>query len=527
LSRRTVAAVAGSAVVLAGIAGLPVLTGGPASSGSEPTPSVTVDPRLLGDDFEDGRADGWGDAAVLERVEGAAGQWALRLDGRSRPAAAVHELSAPAHQVRATAGLRVASGVLPRSEVLALRTGAGALVAAVTVGSGGTLGVTNGFTTVSMGVPVSLHVGSWQDVGLEVSVTGETSWLAVSVDGRTVETWATDLGDSPVGQVQLGDGSAPRGADLRVDDVAVERAEPGAVPATTTAGHDPVLFAAGDIACDPGSASFRGGEGTATSCQMQAVADLVLGDSAATTVAALGDVQYQCGGEKAFAQSYAPSWGRFLDITRPAVGNHEYIDTSDEPDRTDCDPTGTARGYFEYFGDRAGEPGKGYYSYDLGTWHVVVLNTTCSQAGGCHQGSAQERWLRRDLAAHPARCTLAYWHIPVWSSGGRANDNARVFTRDLAAAGADVVLTGHDHLYERFQPMDAEGEPDAAGIRAWVVGTGGSNHTGIAKTAANSAVIDPFTYGVLRMVLRDGSYDWTFLPAPGGSFTDTGTARCH
>ncbi len=524
MSGRVVAVVAGSAAVLTGVLLLPTLTGGdPTPAPRDPRPSEgTV---LLADNFDDGVPDGWSPGLVLQPEAGRPGHVAARADGRQSPASATRPLAVPSPHVRARARVMVSSPTQPRSTVLGLRARSGTLVAAVTVGPGGTLGVVNGFTTVSMGVPTALELDAWQTLGLDVSVTGETSWLAVSLGDRVVETWATDLGASPVGEVQLG--HADRGADLLVDEVTVHALDAGPAPAATASGNDPVLFAAGDIACDPRSSSFRGGDGTATSCQMKAVADLVLGDSAATAVAALGDVQYQCGGARAFDESYDPSWGRFLDITHPAVGNHEYIDGPDGTGQTGCDPSGSARGYFSYFGQRAGAPDRGYYSYDLGTWHVVVLNTTCSQAGGCQVGSAQERWLRQDLARHPARCTLAYWHIPVWSSGGRANDNARPFTRDLVAAGADVVLTGHDHLYERFQPMDADGEADAEGVRSWVVGTGGSNHTRIETAAPHSAVIDPYTYGVLRLVLRDGSYDWTFVPTAGGSFTDTGTARCH
>jgi hypothetical protein len=289
--------------------------------------------------------------------------------------------------------------------------------------------------------------------------------------------------------------------------------------------RDPVLAAAGDIACDPLSSTFNRGRGSTTSCRQRAVSRAILADPRIKAVAALGDVQYYCGGLAAFRASYDPSWGRFKAITHPAVGNHEYL-TDGEP-ATDCDPTGTAKGYYRYFGTAAGRPDRGYYSYELGRWHVVVLNTTCSMAGGCGTGSPQETWLRADLAAHPARCTLAYWHIPLWSSGGRASPNAEAFTRDLVRAHADVVLTGHDHIYERFARQDAKGTVTRNGVRAFVVGTGGANHTEVAVRAEpHSQVRNGDTFGFLRLGLHPRSYDWRFVPV-GGSFTDRGSTRCR
>jgi Calcineurin-like phosphoesterase len=224
------------------------------------------------------------------------------------------------------------------------------------------------------------------------------------------------------------------------------------------------------------------------------------------TVAALGDEAYDTGSAEEFARCYAPSWGRFRGRTRPAVGNHEYL-------------TEGAAGYFAYFGARAAPPG-GWYSYDLGAWHAVVLNSNCGPAGGCEQGSAQEQWLRADLAAHPARCTLAYWHHPRYSSGPHGDDaTVEPFWRDLAAARADVVLSGHDHDYERFAPK--------RGIREFVVGTGGRSHYPILRRTAGSVVRNWTAYGVLRLTLRPAGYSWRFLPVRGASFTDGGSARCR
>jgi hypothetical protein len=286
---------------------------------------------------------------------------------------------------------------------------------------------------------------------------------------------------------------------------------------------DPVIAAAGDIACDPANASFRGGAGSSSACRQRYVSDLLVGAGLAA-VLPLGDNQYYCGGLAAFQQSYDPSWGRVLGVTRPVVGNHEYLTSGG----TGCDPSNAgASGYFNYFGASAGTPGQGYYSYDVGSWHIVALNSNCSDAGGCNASSPQGRWLTNDLATHANTCTLAYWHIPLFSSGGRAAQNSLSFWQALYAAGADVVLNGHDHIYERFAAQNPSGQrDDARGLREFIVGTGGANHTSIATVAANSEVRDTSTYGVLKLVLHPGGYDWQFVPEAGGSFTDAGTASC-
>jgi hypothetical protein len=194
-----------------------------------------------------------------------------------------------------------------------------------------------------------------------------------------------------------------------------------------------------------------------------------------------------------------------------------------------CDQSNAgAAGYFNYFGARAGSPSQGYYSYDLGAWHLIALNSNCGDIGGCSTTSPQGQWLTNDLAAHPNRCTLAYWHIPVWTSGGRSSPNMATITKMLYNSNADLILTGHDHIYERFAPQDYNGNLDLArGIRSFVVGTGGANHTTIPALTANSEVTNANTFGVLKVTLHAGSYDWKFVPVSGGSFTDSGTQACH
>jgi chitodextrinase len=287
---------------------------------------------------------------------------------------------------------------------------------------------------------------------------------------------------------------------------------------------DPVIAAAGDIACDPANSKFNGGAGKSDGCRQKYTADLIVGQGY-SAVLALGDNQYYCGGYNAFLQSYDKSWGRVKSITYPAVGNHEYLTSGG----TDCNSANAgANGHFTYFGAAAGLPGQGYYSFDIGAWHLVMLNSSCSQAGGCGATSPQGKWLRADLAAHTNICTLAFWHIPLFSSGGRASSNSKSFWDALYAADADVVLAGHDHIYERFAPQTPSGAADPVrGIREFVVGTGGSNWTSIASVKPNSEVRNDRSFGILRLTLHPTSYDWQFVPAAGSTFTDSGTTQCH
>lgn len=275
-----------------------------------------------------------------------------------------------------------------------------------------------------------------------------------------------------------------------------------------------VLAAAGDIACDPADANFNGGLGTAAGCHMKATSDLLTGGGF-DAVLLLGDNQYENGTLAAYQASYDPSWGRVKAITRPAPGNHEY------------NSAGT--GYYAYFGAAAGDPAKGWQSFDLGGWHLIALNSNCAAVGGCGAGSAQEQWLAADLAAHPGVCTLAYWHHPRFSSGPHGSDATyQAFWDDLYAAGADLVLSGHDHIYERFAPQTPAGGADPArGIRQLVVGTGGKNLTGFPLVRANSEVRAAAAFGILRLTLYPNGYAWSFVPEAGQTFTDSGLGLCH
>ena len=290
------------------------------------------------------------------------------------------------------------------------------------------------------------------------------------------------------------------------------------------AASDPVIAAAGDISCDPGSSSFNGGNGSATACRQKYTSNLLV-DAGLAAVLPLGDVQYFCGGYQGFLQSYDLSWGRVKDISRPVVGNHEYLTSGG----TDCNPANQgAAGYFNYFGAAAGSPGQGYYSYDIGDWHLIALNSNCGDAGGCSAVSPQGQWLAADLAANSKWCTLAYWHIPLFSSGGRAELNSRELWQILYNNDVDVILNGHDHIYERFAPQTPDGIADPVrGIRQFTVGTGGSNHTSLTTIAANSEERNTDTFGVLKLTLRLTGYDWQFVPEAGGTYQDEGSQECH
>ena len=294
-------------------------------------------------------------------------------------------------------------------------------------------------------------------------------------------------------------------------------------------GGDPVIAAAGDIACDPASTRFATGLGTATGCHMLQTSDLLM-KMDLSALLPLGDVQYEDGTLDKFLNSFDPTWGRLKAQMRPVVGNHEYR-------------TPNAQGYFDYFNGvgvddgPAGPRDRGYYSYDLGPWHVVALNSECSDTApaglpyrnDCAAGSPQERWLRADLAAHPARCTLAYWHHPLFSSGIEAsNDNVRALFQALYDGGVDVLLTGHDHGYERFAPMDAAAVRDPArGVRQFVVGTGGKNLQVTRTPQPNSEVRYASGFGVLKLTLRPSNYVWQFVSEAGATFTDAGADACH
>jgi acid phosphatase type 7 len=268
-----------------------------------------------------------------------------------------------------------------------------------------------------------------------------------------------------------------------------------------------ILVGAGDIA---GCKNIEGAAATAK-----------LIEQIPGAVFAAGDLVYERGTAEEFKNCYGPTWGKFKDRTRPALGNHEYGVPGAAP-------------YFAYWGDKAGATGKGFYSYELGPWHIVVLNTNCyaPALGGCAAGSPQEAWLKEDLSQHANACILAYGHHALFSSGifrsHAVHPELKALWQDLYAAHADLILAGHEHSYERFAPQDPEGQPDAKnGIREIVVGTGGRSHNFLGFATPNSEVRDWETYGVLKLALSPSSYTWEFIPEAGKAFRDSGSGMCH
>jgi calcineurin-like phosphoesterase family protein len=273
-----------------------------------------------------------------------------------------------------------------------------------------------------------------------------------------------------------------------------------------------VTFSASPISSPP--------EGSASPATLLAVGDIGSCDASADeavgrlaarlpgTIALLGDNVYPNGSHNDYANCFDPTWGALRDRLRPVPGNHDY-------------QTKGAAGYFGYFGAGIGKAGEGWYSYDLGAWHVIALNSECDAIGGCGEGSPEQSWLVSDLAAHPARCTLAYWHHPRYSSGLHgSNDMTQALWSTLAGAGADLVLSGHDHDYERIARVD--------GIGSFVVGTGGKSlYAWPGRSKPYTQVRANDTYGLLELTLHPASYAWRFIPAAGGSFTDAGRATCR
>ena len=264
---------------------------------------------------------------------------------------------------------------------------------------------------------------------------------------------------------------------------------------------DAVLVGAGDIA------ECKSAADSATAAILRSMGGRIF---------TLGDNAYESGTGKEFSQCYGPTWGRHKNRTRPAIGNHEYHSKG-------------AAGYFDYFRGAAGPRGKGWYSYSAGAWRVIVLNSNCHRVG-CGKGSQQERWLRAELARHNSKCTLAYFHHSRFTSDTHHGNSPEVgaFWEALYDYGAELVLSGHAHTYERFAPQTPWGKADPAyGIRQIVVGTGGSSLYRLGSPRANSQVRNANTFGVLKLTLKSDGYDWRFLPVAGKTFTDSGSGRCH
>jgi acid phosphatase type 7 len=281
-------------------------------------------------------------------------------------------------------------------------------------------------------------------------------------------------------------------------------------PAAAAAAKAPIIAAAGDIACAPG------GVVTATTCRQAKTAGLFLGNPAITAVLPLGDEQYETGALADFQAAYDATWGRALGKTHPVPGNHEYA----------AGANGT--GYFDYFGSRAGTPGRGWYSYQVGKWHLIALNSNCTHVGGCGPSSRQVTWLKNDLAAHHPACTLAYWHHARFSSGPNGNlPDYDAIWKVLYSHHVDVVLSGHDHLYERYAlQTPAQARDPKHGIREFVVGTGGRSLDPFTGPFTNGQFRQDTQFGVLKLTLHARWYEWRFV-STGQGVLDSGQTDCH
>lgn len=272
-------------------------------------------------------------------------------------------------------------------------------------------------------------------------------------------------------------------------------------------GEGVAIYAAGDIA----DCRYRY-PADAGAAQTAALIARELDKDDKAIVVTLGDNTYPIGAPAEFSGCYEPTWGRFKSRTYPAAGNHDYY-------------TKEGAGYYAYFGERA-KPGQhGYYSFQIGKWQVIALNSALHG----NEFAMQLDWLKSELSQHTGPCTLAYWHHPVFSSGGHGNNDFMLpVWKLLAASGADVALAAHDHDYERFAPQDGNGRRDEIrGVRQFVVGTGGADLTPVRFGKPNSEVKNNSTHGVLKLTLKEGGYEWEFMPATPGGFTDRGAARCH
>jgi hypothetical protein len=364
--------------------------------------------------------------------------------------------------------------------------------------------------------------GSWVDVNVTSLVEGDglTSLVLNSADSKPLRFASREsAGHEP--RLLVVASKAPVFGTL---------AWPAMVDATAVTSTDPVVAAIGDVACDPWNAAFNGGLGNGRSCRQAATAGTIAGFSNLRALLFLGDNQYYCGSNTAFMSSFDPTFGRFRALYRPAVGNHEYITTGGG---IACDSSNAnAAGYFRYFGAAAGAPGKGWYSFNVGSWHFVALNSNCSKAGGCGATSPQGKWLAADLAANAStRCTAAFFHHPLFSddtSGGHASASALGLWQTLYNGNADVVLNGHSHIYERYPPLTPQGGVDPArGIVEFIAGTGGANHT----PTSSSILPRPLasnnnTFGALSLTLHAASATYRFVPSVG-TFSETGEVPCH
>jgi acid phosphatase type 7 len=395
----------------------------------------------------------------------------------------------------------------------------------LTVGGGG--GVAPPKNLTAQAVSTSAIDLSW-----DASTTGDVTAYHVFRDGGSQPIATVDAPATAYQDTSLQPGTQYSYTVTALDPTGESVPSNTATTTTQTSGGGAVtIAAAGDIACNPNEPDYNHGVGTGSHCKQAATANLIMQGSYAK-VLALGDLQYDCGSLGAFNESYDVSWGQFASKTLPVPGNHE-VDTSSAFGETGC--SRDAAGYFTYFANHGvteatGVNGKGYYSYDLGSWHVLAINAQCNQIGGCDIGSAEEAWVKADLAAHSTQCTLAYWHQAPWASAPQSTGtvNMRTIWADLANAGAELVLAGHFHYYERFSDMNANGNPvpTGTGTREIIAGVGGESQGGFSPTPLAASEVRKQGFGALALTLGNGTYSWQYLQV-GGATADSGTESCH
>jgi acid phosphatase type 7 len=406
-----------------------------------------------------------------------------------------------------------------------------ALGTAVTARTGVTAGQYNDFDlsshvtgngTFAVAITSSSATQTWFDS--RETTSGSPPQLVVSWTPPTTTTSSTTTTDTTT---TTSDTTTTTSGTTTTTDTTTTTSSTTTSSTTTTTvppAGDPKVAAAGDIACPPP------GTRTTSSCHQQATANLLAAGNY-DAVVPVGDLQYECGQASAYTAVYNPSWGQFKSKTRPVHGDHEYTGPGG------CQTPGSA-GYYSYFAGAASprQPTctsacQGYYSYELGTWHVVVLNTDCNQPGvdGCSSTTPQGRWLAADLAAHPNECILAFWHLPRWGESGGTSSASNYFASALYNARAEVVVSGNTHFYARSAPQNPAGAADPVnGIRQFIVGTGGRSLHGLSsRPDPQVEVRQSTTFGILELTLHAGSYSWRFVPEAGRTFTDSGTNSCH
>jgi hypothetical protein len=403
-----------------------------------------------------------------------------------------------------------------------------------------------GKTGVRLGTAEGFAAGSFAALDVTSAVTGNgtvsfylempscsTDTTVTRFNSREASANRPELvvvtGGDPVPDPQCSDG-----ADNDLDGLTDYPNDPGCNGSQDNDENDPptgggaLVVAGADIACDPNDANFSGSN--PAFCQFRKTDDLLVG---ADAVLAVGDIQYNTSTATKLNAAYDPSWGQFAPITYPALGNHEYRD-----------PAGGAKGYFDYWigkGRPTGGRGNGYYSWDLGSWHMIALNTShkataggvpCELGPSCAEGSTQNNWLEQDLASVPASsCVLAYWHHPLYNSGiGSGNDDhssVKELWTDLYAANADLIVNGHEHNYQRYQPMTPEGVPSDGGIREFISGGGGKSLDGFLASKDGGFEVGIEKYGVLKLELAASSYSWEYVDLTGAVVDSGGPVACH